>query len=152
MAPTVDPDNKKLFIVLIFAGILMIGLIVYVVVTYSSNPRTRWIQRSCDRDTGKSWTHTTTGLYYDPKHKYMPFRHRIPHRSLFPPRPDDGSSAKSHFVPTTISVQTTATGLPVTAAQVDSSGDVNPQPFTLTVSPASTSGKPGETIILYTSV
>ena len=94
MAPIVDPDNKKLFIVLIFAGILMIGLIVYRRCDIFHNPRTRGIQRSCDSDTGKSWTYTTPGLYYDPEHKYC--RSVIGHHAdpCSHSRPDDEDISK----------------------------------------------------------
>ena len=57
--------------------------------------------------------------------------------------PTPGSAVKAGQNPTpstVITLQPTPTGLP------DSSGPVVPRPFTLSVSPASASGKPGDTI------
>ncbi len=145
MAPIVDPDNKKLFILLILAGIIMIGLIVYAIVTYSTIPG----------PTDAKVPATGTPAKIEPVQTRGDTTTRITNSSV--PSPDKTpipvttppitmEYQQNPTSSTTTSVQTTATGLPVTAAPVDSSGDVNPQPFTLTVSPASASGKPGETI------
>jgi hypothetical protein len=145
MAPTVDPANKKILLVLIFAGIIMVGLLVYVVMTYSPVP-----------GPGKS-NAPAAGTPVNPVTTQPPgyittrsTNAAVPVSTtgpiVVPTRVRTMESQQSPTSSPAVSVQTTATSIPATAAQGDSSGDVSPQPFTLTVSPASASGRPGETI------
>jgi len=145
MEPPVNPGNKKILVVLIFAGIVLVGLILYAGMTYFSNP-----------GQGKS-SGSAAAVAVNPV-TTQPLDY-VATRSTTTAAPTLTSTTVPVFTPTKTMVpqqnpasssvisQTPATmALPVTTTYGDSSGSVAQQPFTLSVSPASASGKPGETI------
>jgi hypothetical protein len=145
MEPPGNPGNKKILVVLIFAGILLGGLILYAGMPYLSNPgqgkssasdtvavvnpvKTQTLEYAATRSTttaAPTLTSTTVPVF-------------TPAKTIVPPQNPVSS--------TVVSPQPATTDLPVTATYGDSSASVARQPFTLSVSPASASGKPGETI------
>jgi hypothetical protein len=145
MEPPVNPDNKIILIVLLFAGILLVGLIVYAGIFFLSNPG---VGKSNTQEAVTLANPVTTGPrdYVTTKSTTAA---ALP--STSPPVPATTPPLTSVFTqnPTSfpaVSSQPAVTGIPVTPSYGDSSGTIAPQPFTLSVSPASASGKPGETI------
>ncbi len=139
MAPTVDPKNKKILIVLVIAGILMTGLIIFAVM---SNPGPSGPGRSTSAPVVTP-VHTVTTRSQDIITPVSTGKAVLPPATTEIQTPTPGSAVKAGQNPTpstVITTQPTATDLP------DSSGPVVPRPFTLSVSPASASGRPGETI------
>jgi hypothetical protein len=145
MAPQGNPGNKKILFVLIFAGILLGGLILYAAMTYLPNPEQGkfhpptaavGVNPVTTRPQDYAATRSTTTAV--PTLTSTPVPVFSPAKTIVPPQ-NPGS-------PTVVSQPPATTDLPVTAAYGDSSGSVAQQPFTLSVSPASASGKPGDTI------
>jgi hypothetical protein len=139
MPPTIDPKNKKILIVLGFAGILMIGLIIFVVM---SGPEPSGPGRSTSAPVATP-EQTVTIRSQDSITPVSTGKAVLSPATTEIQTPTPGSAVKAGQNPTqttVITLQPTATGLP------DPSGPVVPRPFTLSVSPASASGKPGETI------
>ncbi len=138
MTPPVDPNDKIIIIVLILAGILMIGLIIFAFTAYYG------AAVSGRSDPALEQTRVQP-VMLQPQDVMTP-----------------GSTAR--VVPTPVSpvIRATTPGhtgtgvqnptpfpvsvLPVTPVPAESSGPVTPRPFMLSVSPASASGRPGETI------
>ncbi|MCU0630661.1 MAG: hypothetical protein MUF37_05885 [Methanoregulaceae archaeon] len=145
MEPPVNPDNKIILIVLLFAGILLVGLFVYAGIIFLSNPG---MEKSNTPESMTLANPVTTG----PRDFATTKSTTAATLSLTsPPVPPTTAPLTPVFTqnPTSfpaISDQPAVTGIPVTPTYGDSSGVVAPQPFTLSVSPASASGKPGETI------
>ncbi|MCX6699554.1 MAG: hypothetical protein NTV68_06455 [Methanomicrobiales archaeon] len=145
MAAPVDHKDKKLLIVLIFAGILSFGLIVFAVMTYAGSP-----------GPGKS-SSATTGIPVNPvSTQPLDFVTTSSANTAVPvliattiPAGTPARTVTAEHNPTVspvTSAQPIVTVLPVMFTSGDSSGPVAPEPFFLSVSPASASGKPGETI------
>jgi hypothetical protein len=139
MPPTIDPKNKKILIVLVFAGILMTGLNIFAVI---SNPGPSGPGRSTSAPVATP-VHTVATRSQDIITPLSTGKVVLPPDTTEIQTPTPGSEVKTGQNPTSPTVTTmqpTPTGLP------DYSGPVVPRPFTLSVSPASTSGKPGDTI------
>lgn len=139
MAGPVDPIDKKLIVVLIFGGILMIGLIALVVTTYSG-------VAGPGRSTPFSEVRTVNPVTTQPGDFLSP---GSTGNAVLPPDTMQARMVAPIQNPTpspVISAQPDFTGYPVTSVPGDSSGPAVPRPFTLSVSPASASGKRGETI------
>ena len=145
MAAPIDQKDKKLLVVLIFAGILMVGLIVFAVMTYAGSP-----------GPGKS-SSATAGILVNPvSTQPLDFVTTSSANKAVPvliatiiPAGTPAHTVTAEHNPTlspVTSAQPIVTVLPVMFASGDSSGPVAPEPFFLSVSPASASGKPGETI------
>ena len=130
---------------LLFAGILLGGLIVYAGMTYLSSPG----QGSSNTPAAVTPVHPLTTQPRD----YVTTRSTntapLSLSSTPVPSTTPARTAVPEQNPTSspvITGQTITPGLPATATPVDSSDTVVVQPFTLSVSPSSTSGKPGDTI------
>jgi hypothetical protein len=139
MPITIDPKNKKILIVLVSAGILLTGLIIFAVL---SNPGPSGPGRSISAPVTTP-VPTVTTRSQDIITPASTGKAVLPPATIEIQTPAAGSAVKTGQNPTQSTVITmppTATGLP------DSSDPVVPRPFALSVSPASTSGKPGETI------
>lgn len=145
MASPGNQENKKLLIVLLFAGILIGGLIVFAGMTYLSSlgqgtSNTPAAVTPVNPVTTRPQDYVTTGstntapqpLSSTPAPSTTPARTAVP--------------AQNPTSSPVITGRTITPGLPATATSGDSSDTVVPQPFTLSVSPSSTSGKPGDTI------
>jgi len=145
MTPTVDPDNKKFLILLLFAGILMTGLIVFTVMTYSGSPVPG---RSNSPAEGTPVNPVTIQPGFiittvSPNNSGSPL---VPTMIPITTPASMVKSVKNPISSPEASPQPIVTTLPLASASGDSSDTVVPRPFTLSVSPASASGKPGETI------
>lgn len=145
MAAPVDHKDKKFLIVLIFAGILMVGLIVFAVMTYSGSPGPGKSNSSAagipvNPVTTQPQDFITTGN----ANKAVPVLTSVTIPVSTPARPV--TFVQTPTLSPVTSTQPIVTVLPVMFASGDSSGPVAPEPFFLSVSPASASGKPGETI------
>ena len=145
MAAPVDHKDKKFLIVLIFAGILMAGLIVFAVMTYSGSPGPGKSNSSAagipvNPVTTQPQDFITTGN----ANKAVPVLTSAAIPVSTPARTI--TSVQNPTLSPVTSAQPIVTVLPVMFASGDSSGPIAPEPFFLSVSPASASGKPGETI------
>jgi hypothetical protein len=139
MVPPVDPGNKQLLFVLLFVGIIIIGLILYAGVTSLSTPGP---EKSNVPTTG-----TPVNTVTIPPQDYSTTRSTNTAVPTFTARqtpaatPVRTTTSTQNPTPSpVISEQPTANVLPVMP------GPVVPRPFSLSVSPESASGKPGETI------
>jgi hypothetical protein len=140
-----EPNDKKFLFVLFFAGILMVGLIVLAVTTYSGAPGPGKSDAPAVGTQGIPLTTQpreiiTTGstILAVPSLASTDVPVTTPVRTVLPVQNPTSSPVTS--------VQPAITGLPVMEVSGDSSDTVVQRPFTLSVSPASASGKPGETI------
>jgi hypothetical protein len=145
MTAPVDQKDKKFFILLIFAGILMVGLIAFAVMTYSGSPGPGKSNSSAagipvNPVTTQPQDFVTTGN----ANKAVPVLTSAAIPASTPAR--TVTFVQNPTLPPVTSAQPIVTVLPVMFASGDSSGPVAPEPFFLSVSPASASGKPGETI------
>lgn len=141
MVSAVDPNDKKLVIVLFFAGIFMIGLISFVVTTHfdifgpgtsSPAPEDILVQpvTSPPQDVIPPGG---TG-------KVVP---TLGSTEILSSTPGSTFASLQNLSPSPVS------DLLVTPVPGDSSAPLAPRPFSLSVSPAAASGKPGD-IITYT--
>ncbi|MEI6292855.1 MAG: hypothetical protein WCP36_04195 [Methanomicrobiales archaeon] len=145
MASPGNQENKKILIVLLFAGILIGGLIVFAGMTYLSSPghgtsNTPAAVTPVKPVTTQPEDYLKTGSTNTvlPSLSSTPVPNTSLARTAVPAQNPTSSPV--------ITGQTITPGLSATGSPVDSSDTVVPQPFTLSVSPSSTSGKPGDTI------
>jgi len=132
--------------VLILGAVIMIGLIAYVVMMYPGaagpgrsppSPEVTQVTPVSTQPQGQPVAPGGTGTA-DSQPLPPAMTEKIPSLSI--------TSPENPPVAQGISTQTVVTSFPATPVYGDSSGTTAPAPFTLSVSPASASGKPGDTI------
>jgi hypothetical protein len=145
MASPSDPASKKILFVLLISAILMVGLIVYAGITFISNP----VPGKSSAPTANTPANPATVQQQDLSATAgtnqpvpSPISTRVP--DSIPAT--TVASTRSPITTSVISGQPDVTYIPVPATPGDSTDIITRQPFTLSVSPASATGKPGDTI------